>query len=74
MTSSCVHVSNILCEQVCPALSREEQQSREIKADMVRRMVAGAAGSERERLLAINQIMARQVVKKRNEMTGKNYI
>ena len=48
--------------------------SRDSKADMVRRMVAGAAGGERERLLAINQVMARQVVKKRNEMAGRNYI
>ena len=74
MTSSCVHVSNILCEQVCPALSREEQQSRESKADMVRRMVAGAAAGERERLLAINQVMVRQVVKRRNKRAGMNEI
>ena len=67
-------MSNNLCEQVCPALSREEQQSRESKADMMRRMVAGAAGGERERLLAINQVMARQVVMKRKEMAGRNYI
>ena len=67
-------MSNILSEQVCPALSREEQMSRESKADMVRRMVAGAAGSEKERLLAINQVMARQVVKRRNKRAGMNEI
>ena len=64
-------------EQDCPVLSREEQQNRENKADMVRRMIAGnmgTLGTERERLLAVNQAMARQVVMRSKEMAGRNTV
>ena len=61
-----------LLEQGSPALSRAEQQIRESKADMIRKMIAGTANTEKERLLAVNQAMARQVVRKSKDMAGIN--
>jgi hypothetical protein len=60
-------------------LSRSVQQSRESKADMIRRMLAGTAdtclpGTDRERMLAINQVMARQVVQRSKLLAGMNTI
>ena len=56
--------------QVSPVLTREEQQNRESKADMIRKMIAGTTNTEKERLLVVNQAMAKQVVRLSKDMAG----
>ena len=56
--------------QGSPVLTREEQQNRESKADMIRKMIAGTTNTEKERLLVVNQAMAKQVVRLSKDMAG----
>ena len=41
---------------------------------MIRKMIAGNTNTEKEHLLAVNQAMAKQVVKRSKDMAGSNML